>query len=56
MCFRVWDDWAIYPDKFLIHLQNTFLGLVKIQDDDVGFDLCLIDNFYFKMLKFVFKK
>lgn len=27
-CFRAWDDWAIYPDKFLIHLQNTFLGLV----------------------------
>merc|ERR1712096_349949 len=36
MCFRVWDDWAVYPDKFLIHLQNTFLGLVKIEgiDDD----------------------
>ncbi|XP_078484843.1 U2 snRNP-associated SURP motif-containing protein-like [Ciona intestinalis] len=27
-CFRAWDDWAIYPDKLLIHLQNTFLGLV----------------------------
>lgn len=27
-CFRAWDDWAIYPDKYLIHLQNTFLGLV----------------------------
>ncbi|CAK8681102.1 unnamed protein product [Clavelina lepadiformis] len=27
-CFRAWDDWAIYPDKLLIHLQNIFLGLV----------------------------
>uniref|UniRef100_H2ZCT8 U2 snRNP-associated SURP motif-containing protein n=1 Tax=Ciona savignyi TaxID=51511 RepID=H2ZCT8_CIOSA len=27
-CFRAWDDWAIYPDKLLIHFQNTFLGLV----------------------------
>jgi len=34
MCFRVWDDWAVYPDKYLIHLQNTFLGLVKIFGDD----------------------
>ena len=27
-CFRAWDDWAVYPDKLLIHLQNCFLGLV----------------------------
>jgi len=27
-CLRAWEDWAIYPDKFLICLQNTFLGLV----------------------------
>ena len=27
-CFRAWDDWAVYPDKLLIHYQNSFLGLV----------------------------
>ncbi|XP_050714698.1 U2 snRNP-associated SURP motif-containing protein-like isoform X3 [Eriocheir sinensis] len=28
-CCRAWEDWAIYPHEFLIHLQNIFLGLVK---------------------------
>ncbi|XP_057208774.1 U2 snRNP-associated SURP motif-containing protein isoform X1 [Triplophysa rosa] len=28
-CFRAWEDWAIYPDSFLIQLQNIFLGLIK---------------------------
>ena len=28
-CFRAWDDWAVYPDKLLIHWQNIFLGLVS---------------------------
>lgn len=27
-CFRAWEDWAIYPQDFLIKLQNIFLGLV----------------------------
>lgn len=27
-CFRAWEDWAIYPNDFLINLQNIFLGLV----------------------------
>lgn len=27
-CFRAWEDWAIYPNEFLIKLQNLFLGLV----------------------------
>lgn len=27
-CFRAWEDWAIYPNDFLIRLQNIFLGLV----------------------------
>ncbi|KAK5877798.1 hypothetical protein CesoFtcFv8_025272 [Champsocephalus esox] len=29
-CFRAWEDWAVYPDPFLIKLQNIFLGLVNI--------------------------
>uniref|UniRef100_A0A674N532 U2 snRNP-associated SURP motif-containing protein n=1 Tax=Takifugu rubripes TaxID=31033 RepID=A0A674N532_TAKRU len=29
-CFRAWEDWAIYPDPFLIKLQNIFLGLVNL--------------------------
>ncbi|XP_057680758.1 U2 snRNP-associated SURP motif-containing protein isoform X1 [Corythoichthys intestinalis] len=29
-CFRAWEDWAVYPDPFLIRLQNIFLGLVNL--------------------------
>lgn len=29
-CFRAWEDWAVYPDPYLIKLQNIFLGLVNI--------------------------
>ncbi|KAJ7395551.1 U2 snRNP-associated SURP motif-containing protein [Pitangus sulphuratus] len=32
-CFRAWEDWAIYPEPFLIKLQNIFLGLVNIMED-----------------------
>uniref|UniRef100_A0A672J6B7 U2 snRNP-associated SURP motif-containing protein n=1 Tax=Salarias fasciatus TaxID=181472 RepID=A0A672J6B7_SALFA len=28
-CFRAWEDWAVYPDPFLIKLQNIFLGLTE---------------------------
>uniref|UniRef100_A0A4W3HCY0 U2 snRNP-associated SURP domain containing n=1 Tax=Callorhinchus milii TaxID=7868 RepID=A0A4W3HCY0_CALMI len=28
-CFRAWEDWTVYPDAFLIKLQNIFLGLNK---------------------------
>ncbi|KAL4220667.1 U2 snRNP-associated SURP domain-containing protein [Mactra antiquata] len=28
LCFRAWEDWAVYPNEFLINLQNIFLGLV----------------------------
>ena len=27
-CFRAWEDWALYPQDFLIKLQNIFLGFV----------------------------
>uniref|UniRef100_A0A8C7PX45 Zgc:163098 n=1 Tax=Oncorhynchus mykiss TaxID=8022 RepID=A0A8C7PX45_ONCMY len=30
-CFRVWEDWAVYPEPYLIQLQNIFLGLVKLE-------------------------
>ncbi|XP_023680212.1 U2 snRNP-associated SURP motif-containing protein isoform X1 [Paramormyrops kingsleyae] len=29
-CFRAWEDWTVYPDPFLIKLQNLFLGLVNL--------------------------
>ncbi|XP_041656879.1 U2 snRNP-associated SURP motif-containing protein isoform X2 [Cheilinus undulatus] len=32
-CFRAWEDWAIYPDSYLIHLQNIFLGFSKAEED-----------------------
>uniref|UniRef100_A0A672RIJ6 U2 snRNP-associated SURP motif-containing protein n=1 Tax=Sinocyclocheilus grahami TaxID=75366 RepID=A0A672RIJ6_SINGR len=35
-CFRAWEDWAVYPDPFLIKLQNIFLGLVKRSEDIDG--------------------
>ena len=28
LCFRAWEDWAVYPNDYLINLQNIFLGLV----------------------------
>lgn len=31
-CFRAWEEWAIYPNDFLIRLQNIFLGLTKQLD------------------------
>uniref|UniRef100_A0A8C2VQ34 U2 snRNP-associated SURP motif-containing protein n=1 Tax=Chinchilla lanigera TaxID=34839 RepID=A0A8C2VQ34_CHILA len=42
-CFRAWEDWAIYPEPFLIKLQSIFLGLVNIIEEreieDVSDDL-----------------
>uniref|UniRef100_UPI00398EDA55 U2 snRNP-associated SURP motif-containing protein-like n=1 Tax=Pristiophorus japonicus TaxID=55135 RepID=UPI00398EDA55 len=32
-CFRAWEDWAVYPEPFLIRLQNIFLGLMKLDDN-----------------------
>lgn len=32
-CFRAWEDWAVYPDPFLIRLQNIFLGLVNLSSE-----------------------
>lgn len=32
-CFRAWEDWTIYPEAFLIKLQNIFLGLVNLPGD-----------------------
>ncbi|XP_074657715.1 U2 snRNP-associated SURP motif-containing protein-like isoform X2 [Tubulanus polymorphus] len=33
-CFRAWEDWAIYPNDFLIRLQNVFLGLVSSKEKE----------------------
>ena len=27
-CVRAWEDWALYPNEYLVKLQNLFLGLV----------------------------
>ncbi|KAM4727275.1 U2 snRNP-associated SURP motif-containing protein [Anableps anableps] len=32
-CFRAWEDWAIYPQPYLIQLQNIFLGFAKAEED-----------------------
>ncbi|CAH1782434.1 unnamed protein product [Owenia fusiformis] len=32
-CFRAWEDWTVYPNDFLIRLQNLFLGLTTIKDE-----------------------
>uniref|UniRef100_A0A3Q0RYC9 Zgc:163098 n=1 Tax=Amphilophus citrinellus TaxID=61819 RepID=A0A3Q0RYC9_AMPCI len=32
-CFRAWEDWAIYPEPYLIHLQNVFLGFAKAGEE-----------------------
>lgn len=33
-CFRAWEDWAIYPEPYLIHLQNIFLGFAKAVEEE----------------------
>ena len=33
-CFRAWEDWALYPQDFLIKLQNIFLGFVFTSNKD----------------------
>uniref|UniRef100_A0A3Q4IAW9 Zgc:163098 n=1 Tax=Neolamprologus brichardi TaxID=32507 RepID=A0A3Q4IAW9_NEOBR len=44
-CFRAWEDWAIYPQPYLIHLQNIFLGFAKAGEElaemaeEVSFDI-----------------
>ncbi|KAM6906950.1 U2 snRNP-associated SURP motif-containing protein [Xenentodon cancila] len=32
-CFRAWEEWAIYPESYLIHLQNIFLGFAKAGEE-----------------------
>ncbi|XP_071838285.1 U2 snRNP-associated SURP motif-containing protein-like [Apostichopus japonicus] len=32
-CFRAWEEWAVYPNDFLVRLQNLFLGLVTYNND-----------------------
>ncbi|XP_018051581.1 PREDICTED: U2 snRNP-associated SURP motif-containing protein [Atta colombica] len=32
--FRAWEDWAVYPRDFLVKLQNTFLGLVLMDEPE----------------------
>ena len=36
-CFRAWEDWAVYPNEYLINLQNVFLGLVAFKVCDNHF-------------------
>lgn len=33
ICFRVWEDWVIYLELFLIKFQNIFLGFVNIIEE-----------------------
>ena len=34
-CFRAWEDWALYPQDFLIRLQNIFFGLVPNKEGSI---------------------
>uniref|UniRef100_A0A8C9ZFD1 Zgc:163098 n=1 Tax=Sander lucioperca TaxID=283035 RepID=A0A8C9ZFD1_SANLU len=44
-CFRAWEDWAIYPEPYLIHLQNIFLGFeVSCYLDGAPMDSAPIDG------------
>ncbi|XP_061595637.1 U2 snRNP-associated SURP motif-containing protein isoform X3 [Cololabis saira] len=33
-CFRAWEEWAIYPESYLIRLQNIFLGFAKAVEEE----------------------
>ena len=37
-CFRAWEDWALYPQDFLIRMQNIFFGLVPSKEGSLGMD------------------
>ena len=52
-CFRAWDDWAIYPDMLLIHLQNTFLGLVGDVDtkEPQEVEVSFVESFNFLLMR-----
>uniref|UniRef100_A0A669E6L2 Zgc:163098 n=1 Tax=Oreochromis niloticus TaxID=8128 RepID=A0A669E6L2_ORENI len=44
-CFRAWEDWAIYPQPYLIHLQNIFLGFAKAGEEPAEMEVsCDIDG------------
>ena len=34
-CIRAWEDRAIYPNDYLMNLQNKFLGFFKRADDNI---------------------
>ncbi|KAM7374254.1 hypothetical protein PAMP_006922 [Pampus punctatissimus] len=34
-CFRAWEDWTIYPEPYLVHLQNIFLGFAKAGEESI---------------------
>jgi len=42
--FRAWEDWAIYPQDFLIKQQNTVLGFNKQAEGDGGDDSDDVDG------------
>ncbi|XP_051267337.1 U2 snRNP-associated SURP motif-containing protein isoform X4 [Dicentrarchus labrax] len=48
-CFRAWEDWAVYPDPFLIKLQNIFLGLVNISAEKEPVAV-VVENFFVPVL------
>ncbi|CAG7733273.1 unnamed protein product [Allacma fusca] len=46
-CFRAWEDWGIYPNEFLIRLQNIFLGLLTAnsrEEEEKIFEGLEVDN------------
>ncbi|XP_069753482.1 U2 snRNP-associated SURP motif-containing protein isoform X2 [Narcine bancroftii] len=47
-CFRAWEDWTVYPDPFLIKLQNIFLGLVDLEEESK--ELCKHQNIYLELV------
>ena len=44
MCFRAWEDWAVYPSDTLIKCQNTFLGLEKPEVEEKDLDGLPLDD------------
>uniref|UniRef100_UPI00398F5762 U2 snRNP-associated SURP motif-containing protein isoform X1 n=2 Tax=Pristiophorus japonicus TaxID=55135 RepID=UPI00398F5762 len=48
-CFRAWEDWTVYPDPFLIKLQNIFLGLVDLEEESK--EVCKPQNIYLGLVE-----
>ena len=35
LCIRAWEEWAIYPNDYLVNLQSRFLGVFQAKTENI---------------------